>query len=86
MKMNQLVVLLFVCIGVHVFTPWMIIMRTLGSLPFVVGIIKKNIFGGMITHSLGDSVHQKYSQRLDHQGQYGCIHRCKIERRSCNKV
>jgi hypothetical protein len=34
----------------HVFTPWMIITRTLGVLPLVFGVKKKNIYIGIIVH------------------------------------
>jgi membrane protease YdiL (CAAX protease family) len=40
----------------HVFTPWMIITRTLALLPLVFGVKKKNIYVGMIVHILGNSV------------------------------
>lgn len=40
----------------HVFTPWMIITRTLGLLPLVFGVKKKNIYVGMIVHILCDMV------------------------------
>ena len=36
----------------HVFTPWMIITRTLALLPLVFGVKKKNIYIGMIVHIL----------------------------------
>ncbi len=41
---------------VHVFTPWMMITRTLGLLPLVFGVKKKNIYIGIITHILGNSL------------------------------
>ena len=40
----------------HVSTPWMIITRTLGLLPLVFGVKKKNIYIGIIVHILGNSV------------------------------
>ena len=46
----------FLFAAVHVFTPWMIITRTLGLLPIVFGITKKNIYVGMIVHILGNSI------------------------------
>ena len=46
----------FLFAAVHVFTPWMIITRTLGLLPLLFGVKKKNIFVGMIVHILGNSV------------------------------
>lgn len=36
----------------HVFTPWMIVTRTLGLLPLVLGVKKKNIYIGIIVHIL----------------------------------
>ncbi len=42
--------------AVHVFTPWMMITRTLGLLPLVFGVQKKNIYIGMIAHILGNSL------------------------------
>ena len=41
---------------IHVFTPWMIITRTLGLLPLIFGVKKKNIYIGMIVHILSNSV------------------------------
>jgi uncharacterized protein len=40
----------------HVFTPWMIITRTLGILPLVFGVKKKNIYIGIIAHILVNSI------------------------------
>jgi membrane protease YdiL (CAAX protease family) len=40
----------------HVLEPWMIITRTLGVLPLVFGVKKKNIYIGMIVHILGNSL------------------------------
>ncbi len=46
----------FLFAAVHVFTPWMIITRTLGLLPLVFGVKKKNIYVGIIVHILGNSL------------------------------
>jgi len=46
----------FLFAAIHVFTPWMIITRTLGLLPLVFGVKKKNIYVGMIVHMLGNSM------------------------------
>ena len=46
----------FLFAAVHVFTPWMIITRTLGLLPLVFGVKKKNIYIGMIVHILVNSI------------------------------
>jgi len=46
----------FLFAAIHVFTPWMIITRTLGLLPLVIGVKKKNIVVGMIVHILSNSV------------------------------
>jgi len=46
----------FLFAAVHVFTPWMIITRTLGLLPLVYGVKKTNIYVGMIVHILGNSM------------------------------
>jgi len=46
----------FLFAAVHVFTPWMIITRTLGLLPLVFGVKKKNIYIGIIVHILGNSL------------------------------
>ena len=46
----------FLFAAVHVFTPWMIITRTLGLLPMLFGVKKKNIYVGMIVHILGNSI------------------------------
>jgi membrane protease YdiL (CAAX protease family) len=46
----------FLFAAVHVFTPWMIITRTLGLLPLVFGVKTKNIYIGIIVHFLGNSV------------------------------
>lgn len=42
--------------AIHVFTPWMMITRTLGLLPLVFGVKKLNIYVGMIVHILSNSV------------------------------
>ena len=46
----------FLFAAVHVFTPWMIIARTIGFLPILFGTTKKNIYVGMIVHILCNSV------------------------------
>lgn len=46
----------FLFAAIHVFTPWMVITRTLGLLPLVFGVKKKNIYVGMIVHILSNSV------------------------------
>jgi membrane protease YdiL (CAAX protease family) len=46
----------FLFSAIHVFTPWMIISRTLALLPLVFGVKKKNIYIGMIVHMLGNAV------------------------------
>jgi membrane protease YdiL (CAAX protease family) len=46
----------FLFAAVHVFTPWMVITRTLGLLPLLFGVKRKNIFVGMVVHILGNSV------------------------------
>jgi hypothetical protein len=46
----------FLFAAVHVFTPWMVITRTLGLLPLLFGVKKKNIYIGMIVHILGNSL------------------------------
>jgi uncharacterized protein len=46
----------FLFAAVHVFTPWMIITRTLGLLPLVYGVKKKNIYIGIIVHILVNSL------------------------------
>jgi membrane protease YdiL (CAAX protease family) len=45
----------FLFAAIHVFTPWMMITRTLGLLPLVFGVKKNNIYIGIITHILGNS-------------------------------
>ncbi len=46
----------FLFAACHVFTPWMIITRTLGLLPLVYGVRKKNITIGIVVHILGNSL------------------------------
>jgi uncharacterized protein len=46
----------FLFSAVHVFTPWMMITRTLGLLPLIFGVKKKNIYIGIIVHILGNSL------------------------------
>ncbi len=40
----------------HVFTPWMIITRTVALLPLVYGVRRKNIYVGIIVHILANSL------------------------------
>lgn len=40
----------FLFAAYHVFTPWMIISRTLGLLPLIYAVKKKNIYVGIIVH------------------------------------
>jgi uncharacterized protein len=40
----------------HFFTPWMLITRTLGLLPLLIGVQKKNIYVGITVHILCDMV------------------------------
>ncbi len=46
----------FLFATVHVFTPWMIIARTIGFLPIIFGTTKKNIYVGMIVHMLCNAI------------------------------
>jgi len=46
----------FLFAAVHVFTPWMMITRTLGLIPLVYAVKKKNIYVGIIVHILGNSL------------------------------
>ena len=46
----------FLFAAVHVFSPWMIIARTIGFLPIIIGTTKKNIYVGMIVHMLCNAV------------------------------
>jgi len=40
----------------HVFTPWMIITRTVALLPLIYGVQRKNIYIGIIVHILANSL------------------------------
>jgi hypothetical protein len=40
----------------HVFTPWMIVTRTIGLLPLVFAVRRKNIYVGIIVHVLINSI------------------------------
>ena len=40
----------------HVFTPWMIITRTIGLLPLVYAVKRKNIYVGIIVHILLNTI------------------------------
>jgi membrane protease YdiL (CAAX protease family) len=42
----------FLFAAYHVFTPWMIVTRTIGLLPLIYTVRKKNIYIGMIVHVL----------------------------------
>jgi membrane protease YdiL (CAAX protease family) len=42
----------FLFAAIHVFSPWMIIARTVSFLPIIFGTTKKNIYVGMIVHML----------------------------------
>ncbi|PKN98908.1 MAG: hypothetical protein CVU42_10360 [Chloroflexi bacterium HGW-Chloroflexi-4] len=42
----------FLFAAIHVFTPWMIVARTIGFLPIIFGTTKKKIYVGMIVHML----------------------------------
>ena len=46
----------FLFAAYHVFTPWMIISRTVGFLPLILAVKKKNIYVGIIVHILCNSV------------------------------
>ena len=46
----------FLFAAIHIFTPWMIVTRTLGLLPLILGVKKKNIYVGMLAHMLSNSV------------------------------
>lgn len=46
----------FLFAAVHIFSPWMIISRTIGFLPIIFVTTKKNIYVGMIVHMLSNSV------------------------------
>ena len=45
----------FLFAAIHVFSPWMIIARTVGFLPIIIGTTKKNIYLGMMVHMLCNS-------------------------------
>jgi membrane protease YdiL (CAAX protease family) len=40
----------FLFASIHVFTPWMIIARTIGFIPIILGTTKKNLYVGMLVH------------------------------------
>ena len=40
----------------HVFTPWMMLTRTIGLLPLIYAVKKKNIYVGIIVHVLVNSI------------------------------
>jgi membrane protease YdiL (CAAX protease family) len=46
----------FLFASYHVFSPWMIVIRTLGLLPMVYAVKRKNIYIGMIVHVLLNSL------------------------------
>jgi uncharacterized protein len=46
----------FLFAAIHVFSPWMIIARTIGFLPIIFVTTKKNIYVGMIVHMLCNAV------------------------------
>ncbi len=46
----------FLFAAAHVFTPWRIIARTFGFLPIIFATTKKNIYLGMIVHSVANSM------------------------------
>ena len=46
----------FLFAAYHIFSPWMIITITLGLLPLIFGVKKKNIYIGIIVHILSNSV------------------------------
>ena len=46
----------FLFAAYHVFTPWMIISRTVGLLPLIFAVKKKNIYIGIIVHVLVNSI------------------------------
>lgn len=46
----------FLFAAYHVFTPWMILTRTLGLLPLVYAVRRKNIYVGIIVHILVNSL------------------------------
>jgi membrane protease YdiL (CAAX protease family) len=46
----------FLFAAYHVWTPWMFITRTIGMLPLIIAVKKKNIFIGIIAHILLNSL------------------------------
>jgi membrane protease YdiL (CAAX protease family) len=46
----------FLFASIHVWSPWMIIARTVGFLPIIIGTTKKNIYIGMIVHMLCNAI------------------------------
>ena len=46
----------FLFAAYHTFTPWMILTRTLGFLPLIFAVKKKNIYVGMISHILMNTI------------------------------
>jgi hypothetical protein len=46
----------FLFAAYHVFTPWMIITRTIGLLPLIYAVKHKNIYVGIIVHILLNTI------------------------------
>lgn len=46
----------FLFAAYHVWTPWMIISRTVGLLPLIIAVKKKNIYIGIVVHILVNSI------------------------------
>ena len=46
----------FLFAAYHIFTPWMIITRTIGLLPLIYVVKRKNIYVGIIVHILLNSI------------------------------
>jgi len=46
----------FLFAAYHVWTPWMIISRTVGLLPLIIAVKKKNIYIGIVVHILLNSI------------------------------
>ena len=46
----------FLFAAYHVFTPWMVISRTVGLLPLIIAVKKKNIYIGIVVHILVNSI------------------------------
>jgi membrane protease YdiL (CAAX protease family) len=42
----------FLFAAYHVWTPWMFITRTIGMLPLIIAVKKKNIYIGIVVHIL----------------------------------